>query len=599
MKFKKFLHRLIKSIGMRFKLLLFNARPLIIFELLFNVVTTSIVSPLLFLCFRLAMKISGFNFVNADNFGQFMLNPITLLFVILLILIVATISLVDISAAIFVFECSRQKKKTTLKDTIVFSFKNAVRMFIPKNLLLIFVVLVILPLVSIGVGSNFIGQYSLPSNFKEYLLSNIWIVVLSLLTLAIFVFLSMKWVFAIHYFTLEKKDFIPSIKCSWHLLRGNTIRNFVSIMIVQIVIALLTKLLNICGSAFVKAIGQTFGSHTLIGCFGISVASIAFLIVYLILYALFLPYACLKVSALFYERKKAAGETIYNLNCKNINIGSIRKKQMIIGFIIIVVLSILFFTATLFYAQKMPRHAEIETREIIADRKALMESTENSIGAIKSASKLGANAIEVDIQISNDNITFLGIKQSINPDKNYDEITQNKTRAFTKEGIMIDSICTLKEAIACAKENNINLILDISEIDYKDNKIDIILNAIKDNKNICRISSTKYDDIVEIKKHDQEIKTIFKIGSAIGDFSEFNDADTLGFDLWVVDNTTVKNIHGAGKKIIVLDIQAKNKIEDATKLQIDGLTTMRVQNAVELNSTNGMPKFMYAFADYF
>lgn len=177
---------------MRFSLLLFNARPLIIFELLFNIITTSIVLPLLFLLFRFVMQLTGFKLLTSENFVQFLLNPITIFLIIVLLMVIAYMALIDISASIFVFECARQRKHTSLKHIFIFAFKSSLRMFIPKNLLIMFVVLVVLPLVSIGASSNFLGQYSIPSNLQEFIFSNLLIIAIAGILFGLIVFLSMK-----------------------------------------------------------------------------------------------------------------------------------------------------------------------------------------------------------------------------------------------------------------------------------------------------------------------------------------------------------------------------------------------------------------------
>ena len=52
------------------------------------------------------------------------------------------------------------------------------------------------------------------------------------------------------------------------------------------------------------------------------------------------------------------------------------------------------------------------------------------------------------------------------------------------------------------------------------------------------------------------------------------------------------------RRIIALDVNSSEKIERTMTSKIDGLTTINVQKAVELNKSRGMPEFMYAFADY-
>lgn len=58
-------------------------------------------------------------------------------------------------------------------------------------------------------------------------------------------------------------------------------------------------------------------------------------------------------------------------------------------------------------------------------------------------------------------------------------------------------------------------------------------------------------------------------------------------------------MHSLNKKVIALDVNTKDKIEKAFDTNIDGLTTYQVKIANELNSTQGMPEFMYFLNEYF
>lgn len=68
------------------------------------------------------MKLTNFDYVIAENFGSFIQNPLSILMIVVIVLIIGFLCMLDISAAIFTFEVSRQRKKTNLKDIIVNSF---------------------------------------------------------------------------------------------------------------------------------------------------------------------------------------------------------------------------------------------------------------------------------------------------------------------------------------------------------------------------------------------------------------------------------------------------------------------------------------------
>lgn len=601
---KNSLHNVWKSIKMRFYLLLYNARPLVIFELLFNVASIGLISPLIYIFLRFSMRITNNTLLTTENISSFLLNPITLVAILAILFIIAFVSLLDMSAAIYIFECSREQKKTSLKNTIVFAFKNSIRLFLPKNLFIVFVILVILPLISIGANSSFLRQFTIPYKLFEILFSNPLIAIFSIILLIAIFYLGMKFVFAIHYFTLEKLDFIESIKKSWKLLRGNIIRNFISIMTIQIIISLLTKLLDVCGAFIIHQIGSTFGQRSFFGCLFIATSAILFLFLYLVLYALFLPYSCLKISALFYERKKAAKEPIKGLNFKSV----VRKNSTVLALkitaisltliLIAIATGILYFSQTYIITNNLKNSS---SREIIAQKSSVLNMRENSLASIENAAFEGANSILVSVQISSDNIAYLNKEPS---DKTYEEIKNTTSRALNLQNnnsAENDQIPSLSEAIDCASKNNISLILDISSADHNKDYMGIIFSEISDKNYNDRtiISSTNYSDIESIKHYDASIKTFYWVGFAIGDYSLFKDADIIGLELICIDSETVDDIHSCNKQVVAIEVQSKEKLNRAMNTKVDGIATSHVPQAVELNKNMGLPEFMYSFTDNF
>ena len=378
-------------------------------------------------------------------------------------------------------------------------------------------------------------------------------------------------------------------------------------MIVQIIIALLMKLLNTCGAFLIRQISETFGTRTLFGSFGISLATVSFLVIYLILFAIFLPYSCLKISALFYERKKAAGEEIVNLRYSGIKKTKKNTCRFRIALFSVMAVFVLLCTFILSFSQSKNFTGQTSTfkeREVIDTKSSKLDINHNSLSAIQKAAEQGANAIEVDVQISNDNIPFLGTNSLFNTQElselSFDEISQNAQIEITAAGLTEAKVPTLEDALQCAAENNINLMLDVSSITHQQNQLDIIFEVINklQLEKCVSIVSKNYNDITETKAKLPSITTVYKIGSAIGDFSEFSATDTFALDQWCIDSITINDIHNMDRRIIALDVNSSEKIEKAMTSKIDGLTTINVQKAVELNNSRGMPEFMYAFTDY-
>lgn len=299
------------------------------------------------------------------------------------------------------------------------------------------------------------------------------------------------------------------------------------------------KLLNTCGGFLIRQISETFGTRTLVGSFGISLATVSFLVIYLILFAIFLPYSCLKISALFYERKKAADEEIVNLRYHGIKKTKKNSRRFRIALFSVMAVFVLLCTFVLSFSQSKNFSGQTSTfkeREVIDTKSSKLDRNHNSLSAIQKAAEQGANTIEVDVQISNDNIPFLGTNSLFNTQElselSFDEISQNAQIEITSAGLTEAKIPTLEEALQCAAENNINLMLDVGSITYQQNKLNVIfelINKLQLTKSVS-IASKNYNDIAEAKAKLPSITTVYKIGSAIGDFSEFSAADTFALD---------------------------------------------------------------------
>lgn len=125
------------------------------------------------------MQFSSTKYVIAENFTSFIINPVSIIIILVLIFCIAFLCMLDISAAIFTFEISRQGKRTNLKDIIKNSFKRSIRIFKPKNLCIIPLIIIFFPLLNIGATSIVTQNFNASTYFIDILKSN-------LLTLIVF-----------------------------------------------------------------------------------------------------------------------------------------------------------------------------------------------------------------------------------------------------------------------------------------------------------------------------------------------------------------------------------------------------------------------------
>lgn len=64
------------------------------------------------------MKKSGYDYLTLENIGSFLLNPVTVLALLLLLACIAVYTMIDISGVIFLLDQSCQGRQASLTQTL-------------------------------------------------------------------------------------------------------------------------------------------------------------------------------------------------------------------------------------------------------------------------------------------------------------------------------------------------------------------------------------------------------------------------------------------------------------------------------------------------
>ena len=111
----------------------FNLSTLIKFEILYKVVLSIILIPFAILGFNLSMKLTGYTYLTIENIFSYLLNPITLIMLVLLIIYLTFVTMFDIASLIILFDISYCKEKIGVIDLIKLSLNKCKKIFNFKN----------------------------------------------------------------------------------------------------------------------------------------------------------------------------------------------------------------------------------------------------------------------------------------------------------------------------------------------------------------------------------------------------------------------------------------------------------------------------------
>ena len=631
-KYKLFL----SNINRRKQILFYNMRPLIIFELIIKVLTGAFFMQAIWILFDWNLQLQNLNNITNENLFDFIFNPVFIILFIFTIIIFSMIAVFEISGTIFTFEVSRQKKKTCLKDIVVYSAKKSIKLLNPKNWALIFFTVIIFPVFNIGT-SSYISQYiKVPSSVLENLLSS-WVgdLILILIVIVLLV-LFFRWTFIFQFYTLENLDFYNSAKKSSRITRGNRFKNIISLVAIQVIIFLANFLLNYLSITLSEFTFSMFGSQSMITSVLLAVITIVFLILYSIIIGFFMPISSWRITTLYYENKELSKDPIKSLNYKESKTKTLINSKLFIPVIVFLSIMLIVFSASFYVMSNINldnQDNQSQKVKIIAYKNFSAQIPNYSIDSIELAKKQGASQVYEKIDITKDDVVIPNNEDVYIKDVDkfnnsmssytYNEI--NKLKENTKKNKFSDllkdflnkllnkyidkgkfdvdrentyyneTIPTIEDLLYKSRNLEMHLFLDCSIISTMNkDKWEIFSEKLKvDNiyKN-CNICSTNYEFIEYMKTKIPDIVCLHKLSVALGEFEDDANVDGYIVDIMSANKLQIDKFHKILKSVYVWNVKDKSMIDDLVSRGVDNIITSHVEEAVEKSNREGRPEYL-------
>lgn len=579
-----------------FKLIKFNFATLAKFEIIYKILVLLIFAPIVMGGFKLSMKLTGFSYLTIENLSSYILNPITLILMLLSILFVTLVTLIDVSTMIVIYDASYNEKKITLKETLKISLSKCKNLFKLKNIPVAFMLLFLIPILDIGVRSNTILKITLPEFITDFITSNTTLSIITIILYIILVVLLLRWIYSIHYMVIENKSFGEARKCSSKLAKGNKFKDLIRLIFFEILATLGYYGIILIGILLIALIHKLFASYAIMGSIIISVIGTIIAIIYIIgiIISNSLSYAL--ISASFYIHKEDKHEEVEKINYEKTN--SENKKKIASRVLITIVLIGAIVGGSIFTYKVINGEIDLNINlgkevDVTAHRGGSLDFPENTMSAFRGAAEAGANWIELDIQqtkdrkivISHDTNVFrvTGVNRDI-IDMTYDEISKLDAGSFFSEKFKGEKMPLLEEALEFAKNNNVKLNIELKptgkEIDFEKDVVDLIKKY--DFVDRCVVTSQVYSAVENVKKVDPNIKTLYVMSIAVGNINDLEYADNFSVEASNVDEELVETVHKEGKKLFVWTINTEENINKMIDLNVDNIITDDYHLAVKL-----------------
>ncbi|MBQ6595080.1 MAG: glycerophosphoryl diester phosphodiesterase membrane domain-containing protein [Clostridia bacterium] len=552
-------------------------RSLLLFEILYWLLSRYIVFPLCKGLFYFGLRVTGFHYISTDNMARVFSNPLMIAIMVFLLLLYAMDVIFEITCVITCLHSARLDRHFGIFQVCLEGLKDCVRALRPRSWPLIAGSLLLMPAIQLPTSTSILRLISLPWNIlKAYMMKP------PLLYAAIgyaALLLILLWLFLDIYqcYTLEDARFAPSARRSLVLGRGMRARNaaFMLLWTAAVCVAvfggvflsgrLLNLLLDLTGTGALARYRIQMPFNVLMNYLRSSLP--------LVLVLAF-------ITRSYYADLERAGE---GLPEQAIGMDPKAHRHNAITFYAVAavcVCGVLLYDSTL-----RPVLARIDALDyfpgesvaVISHRGYTETSDENTLGAFRSALELGVDYVELDVQLTSDGAVI------VNHDSSYKRVFGVNRKVWTVPLEQTRQLYSRRSSEHPPTLEQVLTELDLTAnllVELKNNKHDpalpqevFALLAEYGCLDRCIIQSTSYRMLREFKALSPDTRCGYILSFALGDYESLEAADFFSIDSDYVDQTAVDAIHGLGKKIFVWTLNTGETISSMAALGIDGIIT--------------------------
>lgn len=583
-----------------------TTRSLLVFEILFKIITTLCVVPLLTYLLDLTLKMTGYSYITLRNITTCLKNPLFVAMLLVIILIFALAMLYEIAILVLYFGHDFNNERFYFRKLFFLSLSELKRIFHPRNVVLLLYVICIVPLINFVTTSSFISSnLEIQEYFLNYIKKSDKLMIICVMILVMIFILSILMTFSFCYYFLEHKTLRESFVSSIRLIKGRVFKTVSSLWLCNIVflglyIAFYGIVIFLVGTGTKLMNEQRLGFVVFLSIFNLSNKVVVLVISSLEI----ITHFCLTVNLYFvYSGKKKKTYTLRVTKDKikqKLTKGT--KKMISLLIVIVVILN----TLGIYYLLN-DNHALLtqEKTKITSHRGNSIAAPENTIAALDYAVRDMADYAEIDVQETKDGVIILfhdnNLKRITGINKKiwkvtYDDIKDIDVGSWFSEEFSDQRIPTLDEVLKFCK-GKIKLNIEIKPSGHEKNLEESVVHIIEENDfiNDCVITSFNYSSLRKVKELNPDIRTGYILSAVYGKFYDLKYADFFSIEKSFVTEKVVVEAHKRGKEVHVWTINSVSYMEKMAKLGVDNIITDDPVKARNIIYSTEIPNYTLDF----
>jgi len=573
-----------------YKHLIFNLKPLLLFEAFYRLLGVFVVFPIVSLLFQWSISASGYPFITNTVILNYLFLPSTIAIFILIALILSTYLVIELIYLAILFNLGHQGIQIKFLPFILLGLKKVWKIIFKYHLLVILPSFVFLVIVESAHLVGFVSTISIPDYIIDQIDSIAILRPLFFILLFISIVFFIESIFSIHLFSLDRLTLRESYHESRKILKKNRFKMIYQFIITNILInAILYLIYIILISLVALFILITRGQDYLLG-FLLTFLYSTYALIGYIATMILVPVNFAMISTWYYQYYEKLGVTKTAPELTEILESKLDLRWVKRG--LILSLSVIFIlNVTNVYAFVLEPSDNIDLLrkvDIVAHRGASKDAPENTLASIELAIEQGADTIEFDVQMTKDFVPILFHDISIRRTTNVralvavtsltlEEVKSLDAGSWFSDEFVDEKIPTLEEALTLI-DGRARIFIDMKN---NSTAIDqLVVGLVEEFLMVDKtvILSKSLVQLERIKELNPNIKTLLLISTFYGDPSVLINntyVDAYGFEKSFVKSSPnlIETVRQGGKKVYVWTLSDAAQIEDILQFSIDGIIT--------------------------
>lgn len=590
-------------------------KPLILFEILWKLVTLLVIAPACAGLIQLAIHLAKLKYLTTSNLLQFLRSPWTILLLAVLLLLAALYTLFEIAAVCTCFRQSRfQKVRTTLGRMVRSGLQSVLHFFRGGEPFLVLHLLVLIPLMQFSATSGIFTAMGIPDFLAYYMTKKEFLLPIYVAAIILCCLLSVRWVFSSVLFTQNQCSYRSARATSVQLVRGRFWQTFFSVLVWNCCYfaALLVFLCMI--TVVVLMVIRATGSDDLIMSQAMRILKLLIQIVLWSFSFFATPICMAHLTALLEKRCVQMPEVVLPEPIPlSRSAKPFRRSTAVLTACCFTVAALglnLSYVYSVFTGKANFRLALFQNPTVMAHRGLSADAPENTLYAFSDAISVGADFIELDVQQTRDGVLVVmhdsnlkrttGVNKDI-WDVDYADIQNLDAGSWFDPAYANARIPTLEETLQFV-DKRAKLNIEIKPTKHGSDTLEQdVAELITQYQytDACYVTSFSYGSLKKVKEVNPEIRTGYLMSVAYGQFYSLKYADAFSLNKVFVTSQVVNAAHQQGKQIFAWTVNSMSEVRSLCNLHVDSIITddpVMVQNVISRDSTG---ETLRSVLDYF